>query len=73
MVHDLERVAVGQGVRGLGVRDLHPQAPIADEQGEREPDQALGSRGVKLKVPSRSRKPPKPLTSAAQVPASEAM
>jgi hypothetical protein len=51
VVHDLERVAVGQGVRGLGVPDLRPQAPAADEQGEREPDQALGEPGGEAEGP----------------------
>jgi hypothetical protein len=51
MVHDLERVAVGQGVGSLGVRDLHPQAPTADEQGEREPDQTLGEPGCEAEDP----------------------
>ena len=42
VVKDFERVAAGQDVPGLGVRDLDSQAPATDEQGEREPGQAVG-------------------------------
>ena len=42
VVDDRERLAVVQQVPGLGVGHLDAQAPAPDEDGEREPGEALG-------------------------------
>jgi len=41
-MQDFEWVAAGQDVPGLGVRDLDSQAPAPDDEGEREPCEAVG-------------------------------
>src|SRR5260370_40102298 len=59
MVQDLERLAVRQGVPGLGAGYRDPQPPSADEQGEREPGKALGE-------PRREADGPVPVAQAAE-------
>ena len=52
VVRDLQRVAICQGVRGLGVRNLDPQAAAPDQESECEPGEAIGEYRREAEHPS---------------------